>query len=112
MSEPNAPGFTMTNFLTGGICPSCGKRGKTFILKSAETGRFITISICFECQKISPPRKAVLPPGKDLNCKDLKISVNGVLRQKIVESLPKMEDTLTLLKIVDLLKNETRANQK
>ena len=112
MDNPSTPGFTTMNFLTGGICPSCGKRGKTFILKDADTGKFITISICFDCKQMSPPRKAILPPGKELNCKDLKISVNEVLRQKIVECLSQVTDTLTLLKITDILKNETRADQK
>jgi len=97
-------GFETTAFTTGSICPKCGKRGKTFIIKSEETLKLITVIICFDCKVMSEPRKAL--GAMPANCKDLKESVNSVLKVKISEVLPKVEDTKQLLKIIDLL-NET-----
>jgi len=101
-------GFETVTFATSNICPSCGKRGKTFVLKEIETTKLLTMIICFDCKLISNPRKAVCPIS--LNCKDLKTSINEVLKQKIVEGLPQAEGTLILLKIIDLL-NETTPDQ-
>ena len=101
-------GFKTVGFTTGNICPSCGKREKTFVLKNIDTKKFITLSICFSCKQMSPPRKAL--GAMPANCKDLKESINSVLKFKISEVLPKVEDTKQLLKIIDLL-NETTPDQ-